>query len=145
MDLGADRRGVDMGPSAIRYAGLDGRLDELGHEVADAGNVAVPPPETREPDAGPPPEGHAKYLEETAEVSRRLREEFMMARQAGDATNEDLRELQRTQQELHEKPKMAAYLRAQSELELRLQELDEIISEPLEVDFGQTAGGCCED
>jgi arginase len=75
MDLGADRRGVDMGPSAVRYAGLDGRLDELGHEVTDAGNVAVPPPETREPDAGPPPEGHAKYLEETAEVSRRLREE----------------------------------------------------------------------
>ena len=75
MDLGADRRGVDMGPSAIRYAGLDGRLDELGHEVTDAGNVAVPPPETRDPDAGPPPEGRAKYLEETADVSRRLREE----------------------------------------------------------------------
>jgi arginase len=75
MDLGADRRGVDMGPSAIRYAGLDGRLDELGHEVTDAGNVAVPPPETRDPDAGPPPEGRAKYLEETADISRRLREE----------------------------------------------------------------------
>jgi arginase len=75
MDLGADRRGVDMGPSAIRYAGLDGRLDELDHEVTDAGNVAVPPPETRDPDAGPPPEGRAKYLEETADVSRRLREE----------------------------------------------------------------------
>ncbi|PSQ12410.1 regulator [Halobacteriales archaeon QS_7_69_60] len=67
------------------------------------------------------------------------------ARQAGDATNEDLRELQRTQQELHEKPKMAAYLQAQSELELKLQELDELVSEPLAVDFGQTAGGCCED
>ena len=75
MDLGADRRGVDMGPSAIRYAGLDGRLDELGHEVTDAGNVAVPPPETRDPDAGPPPEGRAKYLEETADVSRELRNE----------------------------------------------------------------------
>ena len=75
MDLGADRRGVDMGPSAIRYAGLDGRLDELGHDVSDAGNVAVPPPETRDPDAGPPSEGRAKYLEETADVSRRLHEE----------------------------------------------------------------------
>jgi cell fate (sporulation/competence/biofilm development) regulator YlbF (YheA/YmcA/DUF963 family) len=68
-----------------------------------------------------------------------------MARQAGDATNEDLRELQRNQQELHEQPKMKEYLQAQSELELKLQELDEIVSEPLEVEFGQTAGGCCED
>ena len=75
----------------------------------------------------------------------RLREEFVMARQAGDATNEDLRELQRNQQELHEQPKMKEYLQAQSELELKLQELDEIVSEPLEVEFGQTAGGCCED
>ena len=39
LDLGAGRRGVDMGPSAIRYAGLDARLAELGHECADLGNV----------------------------------------------------------------------------------------------------------
>jgi cell fate (sporulation/competence/biofilm development) regulator YlbF (YheA/YmcA/DUF963 family) len=75
----------------------------------------------------------------------RLREEFVVARQAGDATNEDLRELQRTQQELHEQPKMAAFLEAKSELELRLQALNERVSGPLSVDFGQTAGGCCED
>ena len=75
----------------------------------------------------------------------RLREEFMMARQAGEATNDDLRELQRTQQELHEKPKMSEFLQAQSEVELRLQELNERVSDPLAVDFGQTAGGCCED
>jgi len=79
MDLGADRRGVDMGPSAIRYAGLDARLESLDHEVTDAGNVAVPPPETRDPDVGPPPEGRAKFLEETAEVSRDLREEVEAA------------------------------------------------------------------
>jgi arginase len=43
MDLGADRRGVDMGPSAIRYAGLRDRLLELGVEsVVDHGNVPVP-------------------------------------------------------------------------------------------------------
>ena len=84
-------------------------------------------------------------LQEEIRAFERLREEFMMARQAGDATNEDLRELQRNQQELHEQPKMKEYLQAQSELELKLQELDEIISEPLEVEFGQTAGGCCED
>lgn len=41
LDLGAGRRGVDMGPSAIRYAGLEVRLAELGHEVVDWGNVAT--------------------------------------------------------------------------------------------------------
>ncbi len=46
-DLGADRRGVDMGPSAIRYAGLQAGLERLGHDVLDAGNVVAPPPETR--------------------------------------------------------------------------------------------------
>jgi arginase len=41
VDLGADRRGVDMGPSAIRYANLRGRLADLGYTVADKGNVEV--------------------------------------------------------------------------------------------------------
>ncbi len=45
MDLGADRRGVDMGPSAIRVARLNERLSELGLEVTDAGNIAVRNPE----------------------------------------------------------------------------------------------------
>ncbi|MEP6978929.1 MAG: arginase [Thermoleophilia bacterium] len=39
LDLGQDRRGVDMGPSAIRYAGLKTRLEELGRQVIDLGNV----------------------------------------------------------------------------------------------------------
>jgi arginase len=42
MDLGQSRRGVDMGPSAVRYAGLDDRLRDLGHRVADWGNVTIP-------------------------------------------------------------------------------------------------------
>jgi arginase len=41
LDLGAGRRGVDMGPSAIRYAGLDGRLADLGYEYLDRGNVGT--------------------------------------------------------------------------------------------------------
>ncbi|MBI4468693.1 MAG: arginase [Acidobacteria bacterium] len=45
MDLGADRRGVDMGPSAMRTAGLNIRLAELGYEVLDVGDVVVPNPE----------------------------------------------------------------------------------------------------
>jgi len=42
LDLGAGRRGVDMGPSAIRYAGLEERLASLGCDCADWGNVATP-------------------------------------------------------------------------------------------------------
>ena len=45
MDLGQNRRGVDMGPSAARYAGLQARLEQLGHTVHDEGNIHVPNPE----------------------------------------------------------------------------------------------------
>src|SRR5512141_2375928 len=46
IDLGADRRGVDMGPSAIRYAHLHSKLEELGYTLSDAGNIEVPIQET---------------------------------------------------------------------------------------------------
>jgi arginase len=59
LDLGQSRRGVDMGPSAVRVAGLEARLEELGHVVEDAGNIAVSIPEQKK--AGDP---HAKYLKE---------------------------------------------------------------------------------
>ena len=59
LDLGQSRRGVDMGPSAVRVAGLEARLEAIGHKVEDAGNVAVAIPEQKkEGDA------HAKYLKE---------------------------------------------------------------------------------
>jgi arginase len=48
LDLGAGRRGVDMGPSAIRYAGLDARIERLGREVYDWGNVEGAVPEATE-------------------------------------------------------------------------------------------------
>lgn len=47
IDLGAGRRGVDMGPSAIRIADLEKRLEELGHKVVDYGDLAVMIPETQ--------------------------------------------------------------------------------------------------
>lgn len=46
IDLGADRRGVDMGPSAIRYAHLREKLEALGYSVHDTGNIEVPIAET---------------------------------------------------------------------------------------------------
>ena len=48
LDLGASRRGVDMGPSAMRVAGLEKQLESLGHEVSDGGNVVVEIAETQE-------------------------------------------------------------------------------------------------
>ncbi len=74
-----------------------------------------------------------------------IREDFMLARKTGQATEEDLRELQETQEELHDLPVMSDFLQAQNELELRLQELNELVSDPLAVDFGEKAGGCCQD
>ena len=49
LDLGQGRRGVDMGPSALRIAGLDQRIAALGHAVTDRGDLHVPIPETRSP------------------------------------------------------------------------------------------------
>ncbi|MFC6906438.1 YlbF family regulator [Halalkalicoccus tibetensis] len=74
-----------------------------------------------------------------------LRQEFMLARQTGDATQEDLQRLQSAQQELHEIPVMADYLEAQAELDAKLEAVNEAISAPLDVDFGEQAGGCCQD
>ncbi|WP_436924300.1 arginase [Halosimplex amylolyticum] len=72
MDLGADRRGVDMGPSAIRYAGLTAELESLGIDCEDGGDVAVPSPSQTDPESGRPPEGRAKYLAATENVCQRL-------------------------------------------------------------------------
>ena len=49
MDLGASRRGTDMGPSALRIAGLGAALERLGHQVAVEQDIPVPAMETREP------------------------------------------------------------------------------------------------
>jgi arginase len=68
MDLGAGRRGVDMGPSAIRIAGVGAGLRQLGFRVEDDGDVGVPAPETRDP--GDP---SARYLEPIYHVCNRLR------------------------------------------------------------------------
>jgi len=73
MDLGADRRGVDMGPSAIRYAGLAGAIEAVGHDTADVGDLPVARPETVDNgDGGLPSGGRAKYLAETRELCLEL-------------------------------------------------------------------------
>jgi arginase len=67
MDLGASRRGVDMGPSAVRVAGLQARIKQLGHTVEDIGNISVKQPE--EMSFG---EKRAKYLAEITDACKDL-------------------------------------------------------------------------
>jgi arginase len=76
MDLGAGRRGVDMGPSALRVAGLNEKLAAIGYEVKDLGNVLVEQPESLP--AGP---SHARYLPQIAHTCARL---ASMVEQAAD-------------------------------------------------------------
>ena len=74
-----------------------------------------------------------------------VRDEYVQARQAGEASQELVREVESTQKQLHAMPKMATYLDAQEALQGRLESINEAISEPLAVDFGGEAGGCCHD
>ncbi len=70
MDLGAGRRGVDMGPSAIRVAGIQFRLIELGYKVEDCGNVAVQLPENSREGSK-----RARFLAEITATCERLRDQ----------------------------------------------------------------------
>ncbi len=79
MDLGADRRGVDIGASAIRYAGLNGQLRYLDHVVHDIGNIAVPQPESQ-----PIDNTHLKYLEPIVKVSEELADTVTSALKANE-------------------------------------------------------------
>ncbi len=69
LDLGAGRRGVDMGPSALRVADVDAKIEALGYEVDDWGDLPVKIRETQGP--GDP---RLKYLKEILEVCGRLRD-----------------------------------------------------------------------
>ncbi|WP_226006933.1 arginase [Natrinema salinisoli] len=74
MDYGANRRGVDMGPSAIRYAGLADGLERAGVEPIDDGDLSMPRAEERDPDADQPSSGNAKFLREVEDVCTRIRD-----------------------------------------------------------------------
>jgi arginase len=78
LDLGQERRGVDMGPSAVRAAGLNDTLKSLGHTVEDGGNIHVRLPE--EQHYG---DQRAKYLKEIAETSREVAQRICQTLEAG--------------------------------------------------------------
>lgn len=69
-DLGAGRRGVDMGPSAIRYARLAQAIHALGLECKDLGNVHVPLPESSES-----PDVQLRHLDPIVDMCRHVRDE----------------------------------------------------------------------
>jgi arginase len=78
LDLGQSRRGVDMGPSAVRVAGLEARLEALGHDVEDGGNIPVAIAEQKK-------EGHAnaKYLKEITDTCIKHAELIVKTLEAG--------------------------------------------------------------
>jgi len=67
LDLGAGRRGVDMGPSAFRIAGLGERISRLGYTVVDKGDITTPIPESKSPR-----DERKKYIREIAKVCQKL-------------------------------------------------------------------------
>jgi arginase len=79
LDLGQDRRGVDMGPSAMRYAGLQARLEALGFAVQDDGNIVAP--DMAALAQGDP---RAKYLSEILRYNVRMADAVEAAARAGE-------------------------------------------------------------
>src|SRR4051812_4728446 len=78
LDLGQSRRGVDMGPSAVRVAGLEARLEALGHAVEDGGNVTVAIAEQKK--VGDP---SAKYLKEITATCTKHAEHIVKTLESG--------------------------------------------------------------
>jgi len=78
LDLGGGRRGVDMGPSALRITGLDVRLRELGYAVVDKGDLEVPIPETQQPG-----DERKKYIRDIARVCTTLYESSVASLESG--------------------------------------------------------------
>jgi len=78
LDLGGNRRGVDMGPSALRIAGLGERLSAMGMSVVDTGDLVAPIPETKS--FGDP---HKKYIREISRVCEKLYRTSLAALEKG--------------------------------------------------------------
>ncbi len=78
LDLGSGRRGVDMGPSAIRYAGLDAKIEELGRRCEDWGNVMAAVAE-----ASSPGDERARFLPQIKETCERIAELVVRAVEGG--------------------------------------------------------------
>ncbi|UPV73785.1 YlbF family regulator [Halorussus limi] len=118
------------------------RVEELAGELGEA--LAQTPEYQRFEETKEAVEQDDEAQEKVQEFEQ-LRQEFMLARQTGEATQEDIQKVREAQQELHSLPVMDEYLQAQEDLEEKMESVNQAISEPLAVDFGDQASGCCED
>ena len=118
------------------------QLEDLGHDLGEA--IAETPEYEAFEQAKAAVEADDEVQSQIAEFHA-VRDRYMQARQTGGATQDLVREVQSAQEKLHSMPKMADYLDAQEALQERLESVNEAISEPLAVDFGGEAGGCCQD
>jgi len=118
------------------------QLEEMGRELGEA--IADTPAYERFEEARAAVQNDDDAQAKIAEVER-LRDEFVAARETGDATQEHVAKLQAAQNDLHSMPVMEEYLNAQEALQSQLEDVNRSISEPLSVDFGGEAGGCCQD
>jgi len=133
---------LDPETEAPEAQAADDRVTELAHDLGEA--IADMPAYQTFLDAKAAVEADEDAQEAIREFEQ-LREEYLHARETGQATQEDLRTLQAAQEDLHDIPVMSEFLQAQTDLELRLQAVNEHVSEPLAIDFGEKAGGCCHD
>src|SRR3982074_2818992 len=78
LDLGGGRRGVDMGPSALRIAGLGEQIAALGYTVVDRGDLPAPIPETQELR-----DEHKKYIRDIAKVCQKVHQTSLSALDGG--------------------------------------------------------------
>src|SRR5688572_29668038 len=78
LDLGGNRRGTDMGPSAFRIAGIADHLSSLGLTVVDKGDIPTPIPEIKGP--GDP---HKRYVRDIVKVCQRLYSTALASLDAG--------------------------------------------------------------
>ena len=117
-------------------------IEDLGREL---GERIAETPEYERFEAARAAVQRDEEVQSRIDEFEQLRAEFIQARRSGQATNDGLQRVQEAQDELHSMPVMSEYLDAQDELEDTLEAVNEAISEPLAVDFGGEAGGCCQD
>lgn len=118
------------------------RIEDLGARLGEA--IAETPEYERFQEAKAAVEDSEEAQEKVGEFNQ-LRQEFVLARKVGEATDDDVRKVQQAQQELHDLPVMAEYLEAQEELANRLDAVNDAISEGLDVDFAGQASTCCQE
>jgi cell fate (sporulation/competence/biofilm development) regulator YlbF (YheA/YmcA/DUF963 family) len=123
-------------------AGTDTKAEELARQLGEA--IQDLPEYQAYEETKAAVESNEEVQDRISEFEE-IRQEFMLARQTGDATQEDVDRVQDAQAHLHEHPVMADYLEAQDALEAKFEALNDVISEPLEVDFVGESGACCQD